>query len=243
MTVELQLRQLRRSAPRRLLEATLVGVGLRLGYREYDSPVGRVAVLFNPRGVVKVTLVDDLDRLQPGPIPAIPPWDAEIGRAIERGAPGDLPLDLAGLTPFQRRVLDTAAEIPRGEVRPYRWVARRIGNEGAFRAVGSSLARNPVPLIIPCHRVVRSDGRVGGYSLGGPDRKVLLLRHEGADLAGLEALAARGVRVVGSPTTGVFCVPGCRTARQTAPAHLVAWSDPKEALAAGFRPCRLCHPI
>src|SRR5678816_1686056 len=71
-----------------------------------------------------------------------------------------LRLDLRGVSEFERAVLMKALEIPRGEVRPYGWIAREIGRPGAVRATGSVLAKNPVPLLIPCHRVVRSDGTI-----------------------------------------------------------------------------------
>lgn len=76
------------------------------------------------------------------------------------------PCDLGGLPPFTRAVLRITAQIPYGEVRSYRWVAERLGKPKASRAVGNALARNPIPIIIPCHRVVRSDGALGGYALG-----------------------------------------------------------------------------
>jgi O-6-methylguanine DNA methyltransferase len=79
-------------------------------------------------------------------------------------------IDLSCLTPFQQRVLRKIRTIPTGQVRSYQWVAKEIGAERAARAVGTALARNPIPLLIPCHRVVRSDG-VWEYSGGGPSVK------------------------------------------------------------------------
>lgn len=76
------------------------------------------------------------------------------------------PCDVRGLSIFTRAVLKVTAEIPYGEVRSYRWIAQRLGVPEAARAVGNALARNPIPIIIPCHRVVRSDGNLGGYALG-----------------------------------------------------------------------------
>lgn len=76
------------------------------------------------------------------------------------------PCDLTGLAFFTRAVLKITSEIPLGEVRTYRWVAEKLGKPEATRAVGNALARNPIPFIIPCHRVVRSDGTLGGYALG-----------------------------------------------------------------------------
>jgi len=98
------------------------------------------------------------------------------------------PVDLSLVGPFQRRVLEQLRRIPRGVVRTYREVAREIGQPGATRAVGTACARNPVPLIVPCHRVVRSDGTLGGYSLrGGVALKRRLLEREGVDLRRLRA--------------------------------------------------------
>ena len=92
------------------------------------------------------------------------------------------PVDLSMVGPFQRRVLEQLRRIPKGQVRTYRDVAREIGQPGATRAVGTACARNPVPLLIPCHRVVRSDGGLGGYSLrGGVGLKRRLLETEGVD--------------------------------------------------------------
>lgn len=93
----------------------------------------------------------------------------------------DLPLDLSAVGEFDREVLAVAREIPFGETASYGEVAERIGRPGAARAVGSALGRNPVPLVVPCHRVVRSDGSPGGYT-GGLDRKRRLLALEGASL-------------------------------------------------------------
>ncbi len=174
--------------PARLTEAVLLATGLVDGAAVFDSPVGEVVVSFRPDGVVAVDLNDDgaetrhRSRFGRRLTEARPPrgWDRLIRRAIERGTPGELPLAWETVTPFQRRVLTVAAAIPRGEVRPYGWLAARVGRPGAARAVGTTMARNPVPLIVPCHRVVRADGSIGRYSLGGPDRKELLLRLEGA---------------------------------------------------------------
>jgi methylated-DNA-[protein]-cysteine S-methyltransferase len=90
----------------------------------------------------------------------------------------DLPVDLSGLRPFQRAVLTAIAKIPFGETRSYGWVARAIGKPGAARAVGQALHTNPIPIIIPCHRIVASDGSLGGYG-GGVPMKIKLLRLEG----------------------------------------------------------------
>ncbi len=93
----------------------------------------------------------------------------------------DLPLDLRALPDFQRRVLLAALEVPRGQVTTYGEIAHRIGRPSAARAVGQALGHNPMPIVIPCHRVVASDGSLRGYSGGGgPRTKAWLLALEGA---------------------------------------------------------------
>ena len=86
-------------------------------------------------------------------------------------------LDLSGATAFQRKVWETTRFIPYGETRSYTWVAEQMKQTGAVRAVGQSLARNPLPIIVPCHRVVTNDGKLGGYS-GGVEMKKYLLHLE-----------------------------------------------------------------
>ena len=91
----------------------------------------------------------------------------------------DVPVDYSRLTPFARDVLLATASVPRGGVATYSEIARQIGNPGASRAVGNALGRNPVPIILPCHRVVPADHSIGNYT-GGVDIKVRLLSIEGA---------------------------------------------------------------
>ncbi len=88
-------------------------------------------------------------------------------------------LDLSAATPFQREVWETTRLIPYGETRSYRWVAEQIGKPRAMRAVGQALGRNPLPVIIPCHRVLAGDGKLGGFS-GGMEMKRRLLFLEAA---------------------------------------------------------------
>jgi len=153
-----------------------------------------------------------------------------------------IPLDLRGRSPFEVAVWTKALEIPRGEVRPYGWIAAEIGRPKAVRAVGTALGHNPVPLIVPCHRVVRTDGSIGQYSLGGAHNKRTILAAEGLDPDGLEAAARRGERLSGSRTTRIVCWPTCRHARRTQDRHRVSFRSLREAGAAGYRPCRVCRP-
>lgn len=106
-------------------------------------------------------------------------WDEIARKELEAYFAGRLKrfaarCDLERLTPFTRAVLKITARIPYGEVRSYQWVARKLRKPDASRAVGNALARNPIPIIVPCHRVVRSDGAIGGFALGPGWKKRLL---------------------------------------------------------------------
>jgi len=98
-----------------------------------------------------------------------------------------------------------------------------------------------VPVLIPCHRVVRTDGRIGNYAYGTPMKRALL-EHEGVDTRAIETTAGRGVRLVGSDTTRIFCYPTCRHARRIDETHRVEFHSESEAEAAGYRPCKVCRP-
>ncbi len=83
---------------------------------------------------------------------------------------------------FQRKVFEIVSSIPKGEVRTYQWVAEKLGNSNAARAVGKALSKNPYPITIPCHRVIRKDGKLGGY-IWGVSRKKAILEAEKAPVA------------------------------------------------------------
>lgn len=244
---------LHEAAPPGLAQATLVAVGLADDYAIIDSPVGPLRVAWNGRGVSEVSGETDDEafearfRARTGRrARRVAELPADLARRIERRLAGDrrnrIDLDLRGSTAFERAVWLKALEIPRGEVRPYGWIAAEIGRPKAVRAVGTALGHNPVPLIVPCHRVVRSDGMIGQYSLGGSANKRTILATEGADPDQLESLARARVRYIGSDTTRIFCLPTCRDARRITERHLVTFSSTGAATAAGYRPCRHCRP-
>lgn len=161
-------------------------------YMSMRTPLGKVHVAYSDRGVVHLDLADSgasfertFRRRFSRPVlhDAHPPEG--LRRALtaffSRHEPFRGRVDLALVGPFERRVLEQLRQIPRGQVRTYREIASALGHPSASRAVGNACAKNPVPLIIPCHRVVRSDGGLGGYSLrGGPALKRELLKEEGA---------------------------------------------------------------
>jgi methylated-DNA-[protein]-cysteine S-methyltransferase len=138
--------------------------------------------------------------------------------------------------------LEKIRHIPRGEVRPYTWVAREIGFPNAVRAVGTALGKNPIPLLIPCHRVIRSEGALGAYSAGGTVVKERILTFEGVDLPELKTLTRLGKRFRGSRNTRIFCLPTCYSRKRAKAQHTVYFRSAHEARQAGYRPCKLCRP-
>jgi methylated-DNA-[protein]-cysteine S-methyltransferase len=249
------LRRLRVEAPDGFVDAVMDHLGLHGADSlvTVASAAGDLFVAFNDAGISAVmptALFDDdpaqfalAHRRETGrPIVGTAARaPAGLVAALRTGRATSLRYDLAGLTPFERAVLMKTLEIPSGEVRPYGWVAREIGRPRAVRAVGSALGRNPVPVLIPCHRVVRSDGQIGNYGLG-VSMKRTLLSAEGVDIERLERLADAGVRFVASDTTRVFCVPSCVHARRIRNAHEVRFRTAAAAHDAGYRPCTHCAP-
>ena len=159
-----------------------------VAYAETDTPVGRLLVAATPRGLVRVSfhgeahdavLGELAERLSPRVLEAPSRLDM-VRRELEEYFEGgrrefDVPLDwsLTG-SPFRRRVLERTARIPYGATASYREVASAAGNERAVRAAGTALGANPIPIVVPCHRVLRSGGALGGYG-GGLDAKRFLL--------------------------------------------------------------------
>lgn len=170
------------------------------------------------------------------------PLEAEVARAL-RGAGRPRPdVDLSRLPAFERRVLETLLTIPRGEVRTYAWVAREAGRPAAIRAVGNTCARNPVSLVVPCHRVVPSAGGIGRYAHG-PTMKRRLLTREGVDVERLERLGRRHARYVLSPGGREYCFPTCRAVQDVRAQDLVPIRDELEAATRGLAPCDWCRPL
>jgi methylated-DNA-[protein]-cysteine S-methyltransferase len=166
-----------------------------VGYDVLGSPLGPLWVAIGPKGVATIHYgsepsESELRRLVrvygPGVVPDAK-RSAGLARELDQYFNGkrrefDIAVDLSGLTPFQARILAATAKIPFGAVSTYRTVARRAGNEKASRAAGGALNHNPIPIVVPCHRVVGSNGSLVGYA-GGLDVKRRLLAIEGADVA------------------------------------------------------------
>jgi O-6-methylguanine DNA methyltransferase len=252
--LESALRDLRVAAPATVGFGALVDAGLADRYAPIETPLGQAFVAWNGRGVSWIGRAEDgpafearfradvgREIAEADEVPGL------LGRAIASRIAGNrrvrIKLDLRGHTAFEVAVWMKALEIPRGEVRPYGWIAAEIGKPKAVRAVGTALAHNPVPLVVPCHRVVRSDGMIGQYSMGGPEAKRRVLSSEGLDTRWLEAEAAAGHRFTGSDTTHIVCNPTCRDARRVAAQHRVTFPSLAAAATAGYRPCLHCRPV
>jgi O-6-methylguanine DNA methyltransferase len=158
------------------------------------------------------------------------------GEGVEKPA-----VDLRDASELERSVLQVMSKIPKGEVRSYSWLAQQIGKPKAVRAVANVVARNCVPFVVPCHRVVPAEGGVGNYAYGSRMKRDLL-RREGVDVDQLEELAREHVRYIGSRTTKIFCFPTCRDARRIREENRVPFHEADEATEKGFRPCRRCQP-
>jgi methylated-DNA-[protein]-cysteine S-methyltransferase len=181
-----------RRAAARLAEAAEREGLLDVAYGFADSPFGRLMVAVTPRGLVRLDYPDrDFDEslrelaseLSPRILEA-PKATDQIRRELDEYFAGSrrefsVSVDMSPLLGFRRRVLEQTARITYGSVSTYAEVAKRAGSPRGMRAAGNALGSNPTPIVVPCHRVLRSGGGLGGYT-GGLDRKVTLLRLEGA---------------------------------------------------------------
>jgi methylated-DNA-[protein]-cysteine S-methyltransferase len=157
------------------------------------SPFGLVLVECSAQGVARITFAGDSSALEGSSdseaerrqFAAQNSWVREAVAEVKAYLTGavvtfqDVPLDLTGQSPFRRRALEACRQIPYGQTISYTELAARAGNPAAVRAAGSAMSHNPVPLLIPCHRVLRNDGGLGGYGgPGGTQLKRLLLEME-----------------------------------------------------------------
>ena len=169
-----------------------------LGFALFDTPLGAAAVVWREDVIVGVELPHaDPARTQarvlryhPDAVESTPP--PPVAKAVRRMAGllqgmrddlSDIEVDLSGLPPFQRQVYEFVRTIPPGDAMTYGQVAEAVGAPGGAQAVGQAMGHNPVPIVVPCHRVVAAGGRLGGFSApGGATTKRRMLTIEGADL-------------------------------------------------------------
>jgi len=174
---------------RRFREAAAAAGLLDAAYDLTDSPVGQLLVAATDRGVCCISFTPDetvatLARERGSRVLRVPRGLELARRELDEYFEGrrtafELDVDITFVAPFHRAVLDELARVPYGEVTTYGALAARIDRPNAARAVGGALNRNPVPIVLPCHRVVGASGSLVGYA-GGLDRKRLLLQLEGA---------------------------------------------------------------
>ena len=178
------------------VHASLAGLLTPVYYDRLDhTPLGPIWLAIGARGLVAIeyngseaNFRNYLFKLGAGQPQRSDARLATIKRSLSAYLAGDserlgLEVDLSRLTEFQRRVLQETRKVPRGQVVSYAQIAKRIGQPKAVRAVGQALRRNPVPIVVPCHRVIASDGSLGGYSGRlRSRRKLQLLRLEGVAL-------------------------------------------------------------
>jgi methylated-DNA-[protein]-cysteine S-methyltransferase len=165
---------------------------LDVAHGAYDSPLGRLTVIVTPRGLVRLSyphegidaqLRELADRISPRILEA-PERTDDVRRQLDAYFAGrrrsfEVPIDWRLVRGFAADVLRATARIPFGETSSYREVAAAAGSPNAYRAAGNALGSNPVPIVVPCHRVLHAGGGLGGYT-GGLDRKRYLLTLEGA---------------------------------------------------------------
>jgi O-6-methylguanine DNA methyltransferase len=218
------------------------------------SPLGNLLVAMTARGIVLNHYLEDTSnvaaairklRLEFDPVEdqrAVGAVGEEVNRYLTGSATmlhRNVDLTLAG-NAFQKKVLDRLQTIPRGALISYQALGAAVGSASSARAVGNALHNNPVPIYVPCHRVISSDGRIGGYA-GGAARKLQLLRSEGFAVDG-DTARVPGTTVWGHKGTKIYCRPGCRTGTRVDRARILFFADPEQAERAGMRPCKLCRP-
>lgn len=225
------------SAPAGMWEAimTQVEAHQEAGSAVAERPVIRIET--SAQGVCRLVLHQaDQEAVVTEDEPTTSPLEARTHRQLAEYLRGErsvfqLPVDLRQCSDFTQAVLAVISTIPYGEVRSYHWVAAQLGRPRATRAVGRALHSNPVPIVIPCHRVVKSDGSMGGYAFG-PAWKTRLL-----------ALEQETVPFVGCTSTHILCYRGCRHEQRVQEGNRVHFSGVSEALDSGYRPCKTCQPV
>ena len=218
------------------------------------SKVGDLLIALSDSGIVLNHYVEDNNdiaaavaklRLQFDPVEdqrAVAKVAEEVDRYLTGGGitlRHHVDLTLVG-NPFQKKVLNKLQGVPRGAVISYQTLGAAVGSASSARAVGNALHNNPVPIYVPCHRVISSDGRIGGYG-GGTGRKLQLLRSEGFALRDDAVRVPENV-VWGHRRTRIYCRTSCRAAARAGRGRMFVFADHKTARQAGLRPCKICRP-
>ncbi len=216
-----------------------------------DSPVGRLFVADGPRGILAIHFMDGkgpapLDMMR-GKFDVVEDQAAadRIGEEIRRFVGGDRAalkhsIDLSLVeSDFKRRALTRLCKVPLGSVVTYQGLASAVGAPDGQRAIGNAMGSNPIPIYVPCHRVIKSDLSIGNYG-GGVPRKLKLLRAEGFAVG--KDLRVPAHAVMGHQRTHIYCRPQCSAAQRADMGRVYIFADPERARSAGLRACKICHP-
>jgi len=218
-----------------------------------ESRLGRLLAAQSTHGLAALTYLDSRDGAatlaalrQKFDLVEEAETAAGIGGEIERFLAGDheaiahRPIDFSLVaSPFQRRALTRLRDVPPGSVVTYQALAAAIGAPSSQRAIGNTMASNPVPIYVPCHRVIKSDGRIGNYG-GGVERKLKLLRAEGFEVDRGDCIPPQAV--YGHWQSRIFCRPTCSAVHRAERRKWIIFTDPARARGAGMRACKLCRP-
>lgn len=216
------------------------------------SPLGQLLVAESDRGVAAIHFLfisggdRTLEQLRAKfdlieNEPSAQRIEAEIDRVFKSGIDAtSRPVDLSLVeSEFQRHAYMLLRRVPAGAVITYHGLATIAGHPDAQRAIGTTMATNPIPIFVPCHRVIKSDGTIGNYG-GGVDNKIKLLRAEGFEVGRDLRLPSRAV--MGHRHTKIFCRPDCSAARRADPNNALIYADARHARHEGLRACKLCKP-
>lgn len=244
---------------RERLETRLLDLRSRLvAYEIFDSPLGPVLLAHSEQGVMLLEYLHGTRALAASRLARArgleavrDPREVEAlyrefrdyveGRTQRLSWPLDLRL---ARSPFQRAVLERTAQIPYGAVVSYKRLAEDLGQPRAVRAVAQALRWNPVPVAVPCHRVVGMSGLLTGYAGGETGRKQRLLALEGVPVvrAHDDYAVARGAMYLLAPGESEYCLPSCPSPAALRSGRLMLFGSRRRAEAVGLRPCTSCRP-
>jgi methylated-DNA-[protein]-cysteine S-methyltransferase len=227
-----------------------------LRYVVFSSRVGPLLLAASELGIAWIEYLDESGvagsaihgrkALELRPDESLRPFERELSEYLagrRSGLDWSLDLRLAG-SDFQRTVLAAASRIPYGAVSSYAGIARDLGKPAAVRAVAQALRRNPVPILIPCHRIVGSDGALVGYAGNRIGLKERLLGVEGVQIAHRRSRAAvdRGSMYAWDPAGREYCLPTCGDVSERPIGAVTLFATGRDAVRAGLVPCRACRP-
>jgi len=238
------------------LESRLADIRARMvAYGIFSSPLGKILIARSELGISLVEYLESesaakshLARLAGGEMredkAGVETVYHELLEYLDhRRTRLDWPLDLRwARSDFQRRVLTATAELPYGAVTSYAGIAQRIGTPSAVRAVAQALRRNPVPIVIPCHRVIGNGGDLTGYAGNKISLKRTLLSLEGVPMAVRARKIERDHMYVRAGADSEYCVPTCGSLSRQSLAGLTLFGSRGHAEAVGLTPCTSCRP-